>query len=37
MQRAGARVSDAQSELLQHCPGGTEHIVASGTFVAQTR
>jgi hypothetical protein len=33
----GGLASAAQSELLQHWPGGVEQVVASGTFTAQTR
>jgi hypothetical protein len=33
----GGRASVPQSAVLQHCPGGAEQVVASGTLTAHTR
>jgi hypothetical protein len=33
----GGLASVPQSDVLQHCPGGIEQVVASGTLPAHTR
>jgi hypothetical protein len=37
MHLPGGLASVPQSELLQHCPGGIEHVMVSGTLTEHTR